>query len=564
PRSFGYSTGGFQSPDQIKLERNRLLKEKQQWLSHVKKENDVLMSLLSDVRTGKEKIKGEMEKLTAERNEIKTLKMDNIVHHFEKTLSELPLGERGNFSRDHEPIENQHKTDGVHSLMCSIARRARAIQESAIKNLVEAIRNTEDTFLAGGDITTRIHDLKAMAEGIGGHGSEEVSDTVSHGGDSPRMNASTISSNGSASKAAKNAKRTSVFGTRNGVSFQMNSTANVIAAMTNQAEEMDKRVEELEDEKEKWKSEFISLRRKMMKMNVINAITRIGREAVNEKHATNTKQDFNDLAPGTTEFVIPDGTKGWDSLPENWRKVALKSLKHHIKKRASQHVRKFQISEVNLNAILNETAEHMKEIFGHMLFTTATSSAGIAASSHNMQHLCDAILNSLAMERELYPLLTMYMTYGAESPYVKDRREDPHFEAHDMADELKEVEELEKRFSAEAKSCGASSAPPPSTRESQKSVGSDFDFGKTASSDSLAPPPANPKAANKTRVKMHLKHDPKPTSAPAPISAPKTVRVQEPPKPPPAPSTQQESDFNAHRTYSAADNALYQGMDGLD
>ena len=105
------------------------------------------------------------------------------------------------------------------------------------------------------------------------------------------------------------------------------------------------RSSQLEDEKEKWKSEFISLRRKMMKMNVINAITRIGREAVNEKHATNTKQDFNDLAPGTTEFVIPDGTKGWDSLPENWRKVALKSLKHHIKKRASQHVRKFQISE---------------------------------------------------------------------------------------------------------------------------------------------------------------------------------------------------------------------------
>ena len=52
------------------------------------------MVLLSDVRVGKDKIKTEMERLSAERNEIKTLKMDNLVHHFEKTLSELPLGEK--------------------------------------------------------------------------------------------------------------------------------------------------------------------------------------------------------------------------------------------------------------------------------------------------------------------------------------------------------------------------------------------------------------------------------------------------------------------------------------
>ncbi|GMI06567.1 hypothetical protein TrVE_jg211 [Triparma verrucosa] len=550
--SFGYSTGGLQSADQIKLERNRLLKEKQQWLSHVKKENDVLMSLLADVRSGKVKIKAEMEKLTAERNEIKTLKMDNIVHHFEKTLSELPLGERGNFARDHEPIENQHKTDGVHSLMCSIARRARAIQEQAIKELVEAIRNTEETFLEGGDITMRIHDLKAMADGIGGHGGDDVSESTG-GGDcshSPRTNANTISSNGSVAKG----KRTSLFGTRKGVSFQMNSTANVIAAMTNQADEMDKRFEELEEEKEKWKAEFISLRRKMMKMNVINAITRIGREAVNEKHTNGAPpQEADPLSPGTTEFVIPDGTKGWDSLPENWRKVALKALKHHIKKRASQHVRKREISEVNLHAIQNETAEHMKEIFGHMLYTTATSSAGIAASAHNMNHLCDAILNSLAMERELYPLLTMYMTYGAESPYIKDRREDPTLDDHPMADELAEVEELEKRFSAEAKSRTASSAPS-NMRESQKSVGSDFDYSKTASSDSFADsPPANPKARSKNRVKMHLNHDPAPK--------PKTVKIPPPPQEETAAGT---TDFNSHRTYSAADNALYDGIEGLD
>ena len=57
--TFGFRPGANQSQEQIRHERNRLLKEKDQWLSHVKKENDVLMSLLSDVRVGKDKVRAE-------------------------------------------------------------------------------------------------------------------------------------------------------------------------------------------------------------------------------------------------------------------------------------------------------------------------------------------------------------------------------------------------------------------------------------------------------------------------------------------------------------------------
>ena len=143
--------------------------------------------------------------------------------------------------------------------MCSIARRARAIQERDITELVDAIRETEQTFIQGGDITHNIHDLKAMAEGIGGFRGDDdgKSKTLDEGGDMPRMKASNSSS------SSVKSKRTSMFGSRKGISFQMNSTANVIAAMTQQQDEMDKKMEELEGEKERWKTEFVSLRRKV-------------------------------------------------------------------------------------------------------------------------------------------------------------------------------------------------------------------------------------------------------------------------------------------------------------
>ena len=166
----------------------------------------------------------------------------------------------------------------------------------------------------------------------------------------------------------------------------------------------------------------------------------------------------------------------------------MKSLRHHIKKRAGQHIRHFQVQEKNLQTVINEAADHMKEIFGHMLFTTATSPAGQTASQHNMHALCEAILSSLAMERELHPLLTMFLTYASESPYVADRREDPYSGHGDdkaqMAAELAEVEALEQRFSAKAKSRAESNA---IERSSQKSDGSNFnfDFSKTRSMDNM-------------------------------------------------------------------------------
>ena len=176
-----------ETPVSIRKDRDRLLKEKELWLVHVKKENDTLMSLLQDVRKGKAKIQEEMDKVAEERNELMTLKMDNF--DFEKILSELPLGERGTFQGDAEPIENQHKTYGVHSLMCSIARRGRAVQEETIQELVDAIKSTEEHFLKGGDITYKIEELQAMANGIAYSGHSEGSGTMESGDESEREHA---------------------------------------------------------------------------------------------------------------------------------------------------------------------------------------------------------------------------------------------------------------------------------------------------------------------------------------------------------------------------------------
>mmetsp|Transcript_17424 Transcript_17424/g.35982 ORF Transcript_17424/g.35982 Transcript_17424/m.35982 type:complete len:303 (+) Transcript_17424:779-1687(+) len=247
----------------------------------------------------------------------------------------------------------------------------------------------------------------------------------------------------------RGSKRTSMFGLRKGISFKMNSTANVIAAMTNQQKEMDEKVHELEEEKDKWKQEYVSLRRKMMKMKVINAITKIGRDAISQNGDQTSQINFQ----RSTDFVIPDGTKGWDALPKNWKAMGSKCLKNHIRRRISEHVRTQWVQESLLSSIVAETSEHMQDIFGHMLYTTASSVAGRTASESNIQHLCEAVLNSLAMERELYPLLTMYLTYAADSPYITDRSA----EAGDnnetaIEDEIKELAEIEDRLSSEQRS----------------------------------------------------------------------------------------------------------------
>ena len=314
----------------------------------------------------------------------------------------------------------------------------------------------------------------------------------------------------------------------------------------------------------------------MMKMNVINAITRIGREAVSEKK--DAMKQNGGLFTSSTDFIIPDGTKGWDSLPEVWKKVSMKSLKLHIKKRTGQHVRHFQVQDKNLQNVINEASDHMKEIFGHMLFTTATSPAGKAASQHNMHALCEAILGSLAMERELHPLLTMFLTYAAESPYVADRREDSFAMSDhkkEMAEELAEVEALEKRFSSQAKSRAESAT---AERASQKSVGSNFDFSKTASTDKLdAKSGTGAKTAaagkKKPKIKTTLNRDRRGTGyadTTANAANLKRAKYVAPPK-------EEEPKFDTSvdpipepalpptvRTYSEADNAMYEGMDGLD
>ena len=345
--------------------------------------------------------------------------------------------------------------------MCSIARRARAAQERAIQELVAAIRGTEEHFLQGGDITLKVHELKTMAEGINNTAEDTSGDdesTTKKSVDSSSSSAADMPNNqNNPNQSRSAAKRTSMFGLRKGISFKMNSTANVIAAMTNQQKEMDVTVRELEEEKDKWKQEYVSLRRKMMKMKVINAITKIGRDAASQNGQA-AQLNFQ----RSTDFVIPDGTKGWDSLPPKWKSMASRCLKQHIKTRMSEHVRTQWVEEKLCNTIIMETSDHMQDIFGHMLYTTASSLAGRMASESNMQHLCEAVLNSLAMERELYPLLTMYLTYASDSPYVEKREEEEEENESAIEEEIKELEEIEERISQGSISLAGSSAPPPS------------------------------------------------------------------------------------------------------
>lgn len=443
------------------------------------------------------------------------------MHHFERILSELPLGERGTFKRDAEPLENQHRTDGVHSLMCSIARRARAAQERAIQELVAAIRGTEEHFLQGGDITLKVHELKTMAEGI--NNTAEDACTTSGDDESTKKSESSSSSaadmpnnQGPGQTSRNSAKRTSMFGLRKGISFKMNSTANVIAAMTNQQKEMDVVVRELEEEKDKWKQEYVCLRRKMMKMKVINAITKIGRDAASQNGQA-SQLNFQ----RSTDFVIPDGTKGWDSLPPKWKSMASRCLKQHIKTRMSEHVRTQWVEEKLYNIIVIETSDHMQEIFGHMLYTTASSLAGRMASESNMQHLCEAVLNSLAMERELYPLLTMYLTYAADSPYVERGEEEEEESNETFEDEVRELEEIEERIS--------------------QSSASHERHNTDSTPNNLAPPPA--------AVPVH---HPPPRAVPQPAA--------------PAAKALKRESFNPDMKFEIpkGDEYLYEGMGGLD
>lgn len=195
----------------------------------------------------------------------------------------------------------------------------------------------------------------------------------------------------------------------------MNSTASVISAMNKQKKEMNEKLAEVMEEKEKWKKEYLSLSEKMINSPL-----------------SSPPQGRRKAASSVSE---------WEGLPEIWTNVAQNSLRAHIKKKVSQHVRQSYVSPQNLNVIVQDVADHAQEIFEHMLSATANSSLGSQASEDNIKKLCHAVLHSLAMERELYPLITMYITYAAESCHVtnRDREEEEEEEKHsNFAGSLKE------------------------------------------------------------------------------------------------------------------------------
>ena len=145
-----------------------LATEKAAWLEHAKAENAVLVKLLHDVRAGKRIVQDEVNKLENERNGIKVSKMDGVANGFDRLLAEMPLGRKGSAGSAAGAVnfENQHKTDSIHALMCSIAKRCRARQETYISEVLDLIKEAEESFLAGGDIAHKINNLKLLGEGV--------------------------------------------------------------------------------------------------------------------------------------------------------------------------------------------------------------------------------------------------------------------------------------------------------------------------------------------------------------------------------------------------------------
>jgi hypothetical protein len=466
-RNFERHNSVAATPDAIRKERDRLLKEKAQWGEHVKLENNILMQLLHDTRLGKALLQMEMDKLTEERHEIASLKLEHLAHNFEKTLAHLPLGERGVHHTGGElPLETQHKSDGVHAMMCAIARRARAGQETAIQDLLKQIGEAEEFFAKGGDITLKLHELKSMAENVGHVYSSqnepedkptEVQDmpTKGAGGGKDSARNPSVASTGSTMRQ----QRQSTYGTNKGVSFSTNSTAHIISAMTSQQKEMDNKLAEAGEQRDHWKAEYESLKRKMTKMKVINAITKL-------TYGTHPKEKVGGAPSAGVkyDFVLPADTQGWESLPDNWKRVGIRCLRQYVKEQCSNHVRRDYVTTEGRDLIIDECTEHLKEILGHMMFTTATSIAGKTAPDEGIQHLCNAITNSLAMEREAYPLISMFLTYHGESMYVENREDeaaaeepgvDPRAEAEQ---EMQRINNLNRRGTVEARAAAQAAA----------------------------------------------------------------------------------------------------------
>ena len=396
----------------------------------------MLMTLLHDIKVGKSAVQREVDALESERTEIRCLKMDHVAQHFEQTLAELPLGEHGHANSNAETSSSssssasttngaggaagaqnhhqQHKSDGIHAMLCKIARRCRSRQELYVQELLLRIRDAEESFIKGGDITLKINDLNAMADHIGD-------------------------------------------GTK------MQGTMGLVQTMSLQQENGDVRLRAAVLEATKWKGEFENMRRELTKVKVLNAFSNFSKVAKDGTTTTTTAAMQHHLMqqhPGLTTHAahhqameaaasaLASGGKnggrqadaiyamldsasaaasstGWGQLPDNWKKVASKCLRVVIKKKAVNHPRCKYVSDAVLSVIVSEAAEHAKENFGYMLLTSATNAhGGGSIPDANVESLCYVVLDSLAMERELYPLVSMYLTYGGERTNAADLNDD--------------------------------------------------------------------------------------------------------------------------------------------
>jgi len=338
----------------------------------VKEENNLLMQLLHDVRLGKEAIQAEADNLINERNEILTIKLDVVIHTFDKILSELPLGDKSvHPEHKNTHMMHQHKSDSVHSLMVNIARRCRSQKENHIMQVIDAIREAEESFLNNEDISIRISELKHLADNAGAQTKKQLA--IGRGGGGGGGGGGDNKMEKLDKNGAEQAKYG--YGHNSGVSFNLNSTSNVIAAMSFQQKTAETKLGYYKEENQRLVDELDDLKRKNKAILVANhAMHKTLDPSINgsrdssgnsNSNSNSNKINTNFMARATIggdhgedlvqelaqPFLVVADT-GWDSLPSTWKKTAMKCLVSQVTQRMKTHPRgrSIQAKEVSERA----------------------------------------------------------------------------------------------------------------------------------------------------------------------------------------------------------------------
>ena len=138
--------------DELRCERDLLLDEKRAWLEQLKNENAVMMLLLQDSKTAKERLLQELDLVEKEKDKLRSREMDEIDARFDELLSSTPLGEQ---SRANLPPALRSKADEVHKQLCMQAIRCRSNQRDLSRFILDRVSVAEQAFMQSNSQTVQ-------------------------------------------------------------------------------------------------------------------------------------------------------------------------------------------------------------------------------------------------------------------------------------------------------------------------------------------------------------------------------------------------------------------------